>query len=211
MLTGACYLIMCLVSYYHIIPDFLSSLIAFPHALAVWRYWVAPGRMWLCSCNRPSPKQTERQTAFFLSGSSDCCCSCLSVCCCCSWLSTSAGSSDRVGMLLTFHVKPMSRSLAMLYLQCCRVAKWILWGEVSLQGQTCYKYKHSSPHYKDYCIKRYSKRYHYTPLSISGKYKTWSSPLYLQKHTHRIPTLSCRGLILTLSFEQYLTAHVATR
>lgn len=118
-----CYLTMSQVSCFHNNPD---SLISFSNAGAAWRRWVAPGLTWLCSFDRSSRRRTNRQTASFLSGCLACCCSCLSVSCYCNWLSTSAGNSDRVGMLLTFHVQPMSRPLAMLYLLWCCVAKWIL-------------------------------------------------------------------------------------
>ena len=80
-----------------------------------WRCWGSPGQIWLCSCDRLSRRQTGRQTAFCLCGCSACCCSCPSVCCCCNWSSFSAGNSDRVGTLLTFHVMP-SGPLATLYL-----------------------------------------------------------------------------------------------
>lgn len=65
---------------------------------------MAPGLTWLCSCDGPSRRHTERRTAFFLSGCLACCCSCLSVCCCCNSSSTSAGNSDRLRQIfLGFH------------------------------------------------------------------------------------------------------------
>lgn len=128
------------------------------HAGAVWRFWVAPGLMWLCFFGRPSHRQTESQPAFFLSGCSACCCSCLSVCCCYRWSSTSAGNSDRVGMLLTFHVQTISRPLTMLYLLHCCVAKWILQRGAFFQSHVYYKYINSSPYCKTFYIKVHSKR-----------------------------------------------------